>query len=200
MIIENIIEIDPEYEWQGNEELMSSTENWVHVNPEILKAGTVKHSAPPELDEDAKQDYIDKLTEKDPPTERLRSLTEDTRIDLNYISAYEEEREPWVIRKYGDQQIFNDSKDETIGHNYGVSLIRSLYWEGAMTLVIPSLKIWSFMYIGDGLKQRQEFIPKLPKEIMKEPVDLLDADEPNPMNPPSDKLESDSDAPEGEDD
>ena len=69
-----------------------------------------------------------------------------------------------------------------------------------MTMVIPETKQWSFMYIGDGLKKRQQFIPKFPKEMMKEPNDLYDSDEPNPMNPPSDKLESDSDAPEDDED
>lgn len=59
-----------------------------------------------------------------------------------------------MIRKYGDQQIFNDPIDDALGHNYGVALIKSLYWEGAMTLVIPELRIWSFMYLGDGLKER----------------------------------------------
>ena len=82
--LETVIEIDAEYEWQGQEEL-ASTENWVHINPEILKSGTVKHTAPPGLNEDDAAEYVDKLAEKDPVTERLRSLAEDTRKKLSFL-------------------------------------------------------------------------------------------------------------------
>ena len=111
----------------------------------------------------------------------------------------EGEGDRWVIRNYGDHQLFNDVEDETVGHNYGVTLVKSLTWDGALTMMIPSKKTWSFIYIGDGLKRDQEYIPKMPAEIVKEPVDLFDESEPNPLNPPSEKLESDSDAPEDED-
>lgn len=90
----SIIEIDPEAEWKGTEEMINSTENWVHLNPEILKVGRVKHEAPAGLDEDGRDEYIAKMEEDDPVTERLRALTED--------EPYGEEREPWVIRRYGD--------------------------------------------------------------------------------------------------
>jgi Radial spokehead-like protein len=50
----------------------------------------------------------------------------------------EAEQERWNVRKYGDQQIFNDSNDTA--HNYGVHIIKSLTWEGAHTLVVPCKK------------------------------------------------------------
>lgn len=59
--------------------MINSTENWCHLNPEILKAGCVKHSAPEGLDEDTTAEFIENLEASDPVTERLRGLAEDTR-------------------------------------------------------------------------------------------------------------------------
>jgi len=79
-------------------------------------------------------------------------------------------------------------------------VIENDYWPGARTVLIPSLQNWSFFYFGMGMKNGQTFIPKQPGEVIKEPEDPENEPEPNPANPPSEKLESDSDAPiEGED-
>jgi hypothetical protein len=77
-LLDSVIEIDAEYEFQAGDEL-TLLENWVHINPEVLKSGTVKHVAPPGLNEEEAADYVDKLTSRDPVTERLKSISEDTR-------------------------------------------------------------------------------------------------------------------------
>ena len=111
------------------------------------------------------------------------------------------EESAWRIRKYGDTQPFNDAVDTSKQLFYGVYVLENDYWSGARTIVIPSLQTWSFFYSGIGMKSGQPFIPNYPGDIMTDPQDTKNESEPNPANPPSEKLESDSDAPvDGEDD
>jgi len=50
------------------------------------------------------------------------------------------------------------------------------------------------------MKSVQTFIPKQPENVKDDPEDLDEFPEPNPNQPPSEKLESDSDAPADEED
>ncbi len=167
----------------------------MHVNPEILKAGRVKHWVPASLNEDQASEAMAKLEADDPVPPRLGSIKEDKPVPQSQSES------AWRARKYGDTQPFNDIYEEGKQAFYGVVVFENDYWPGARTVLIPSLQTWSFFYVGLGMKHGQPFIPKFAGDIIKEPEDTENESEPNPPNPPSEKLESDSDAPvEGEDD
>lgn len=73
------IERNNEYTYPGYEDLIN-LENWVHVNPALLKGGRASHFIPKSLSEDARAELLAKLEEKDPYIERLRPITADKRI------------------------------------------------------------------------------------------------------------------------
>jgi hypothetical protein len=73
------IEVDPEYQLPEAREDLAKTENWVHYNPLLLKAGRTTHYIPKSLGEDAGKELLSVLEEKDAPVDRLRGITEDTR-------------------------------------------------------------------------------------------------------------------------
>lgn len=72
------IERNNEYTYPGYEELVN-LDNWVHVNPALLKSGRASHFIPKSLSEDARGELQGKLEEKDPYTERLKPITGDKR-------------------------------------------------------------------------------------------------------------------------
>ena len=43
-----------------------SLENWVHINPYILKAGRCTHSKPKGVSEEEMEEFMTQLNEKDP--------------------------------------------------------------------------------------------------------------------------------------
>jgi len=88
-LLEGSIEIDPEYTFPGYEDL-AALDNWVHINPDILKAGRVKHFVSSKLNEDQAAEAMAKLEEKDPATERLKSIKDDKRKQDVTISF------PWI--------------------------------------------------------------------------------------------------------
>lgn len=53
---------------------LRSLENWVNVWPIVLKNGRCSHVAPEGLDEDAAQEYLDKMAEEDKTEERFRDI------------------------------------------------------------------------------------------------------------------------------
>ena len=75
---DNTIEIDNDFNFPGHEDL-GSLDNWVHMNPNILKAGRAKHWVSSKLSEDQASEAMAKLEEKDPPVDRLRAIKEDKR-------------------------------------------------------------------------------------------------------------------------
>ena len=75
---------------------LKSLETWGHFNPIILKAGRCSHLPPVGMEDEAKEEYLNKLAEEDKVEERFRTLIEDTPIPTLETS--------WISRVCGDNQ------------------------------------------------------------------------------------------------
>ena len=72
-------EVDPTEEWKmPNFWNLSNLENWVHVNPSILKCGRQSHQLPADLDPEKDPDKeLALMVSKDPYEPRLKPISED---------------------------------------------------------------------------------------------------------------------------
>lgn len=59
---------------------LKSLESWAHKNPILLKAGRCTHLEPLGMEEEALQEYMDKLAEDDKVEERFRAINEDNKV------------------------------------------------------------------------------------------------------------------------
>jgi radial spoke head protein 4A len=188
------IEFDKDgFEFPAPAELMG-LENWLHRYPNILNAGRIKHWFPANVEDEVK----DKIEGEDPVKERLKTIAEDEAPQGIEAGKVVEgfEAGNWLVRTYGDTQPFTSESEKV--NVYSSTLIRTLLWPGSMTLAMPMRSAWSFLYVGTGMKSVQMFIPKQPENIKDDPEDLEEFPEPNPNQAPSEKMESDSDAPADE--
>lgn len=71
-----------------------SLENWVHINPYILKAGRCSHPKPAGIEEEQLEEYMNGLNEADKPEEKLRSISENAPVKS--LDA------AWLIKNSGD--------------------------------------------------------------------------------------------------
>jgi hypothetical protein len=101
-----LIEIDDETQKEkfteefvvpGTDEL-KSLESWGHLHPIILKAGRTTHVAPPELNEEEREEYLGKLTDKDATVDRFRGINEDAPIEGLEAA--------WISKIVGDNQPY----------------------------------------------------------------------------------------------
>lgn len=107
MIPKGLIETDEEtqkekfteeFQIPGTDEL-KSLESWSHQHAIILKAGRVTHIAPPELGEEEREEYLGKVSEKDPLVDRFRTINED--------APFEGLEFAWISKLVGDPQPYN---------------------------------------------------------------------------------------------
>lgn len=85
-----------EFGMPGTEEL-KNVENWCHAVPQLLNAGRCTHAEiyPDGIEEDAREEYMNKLKEEDPEAERFRALADETYKKLN-------NEDPWSSKIAGD--------------------------------------------------------------------------------------------------
>lgn len=127
-----------------------------------MKAGRVSHFAPPDIGEEEKEEYLGKLTEKDPTVDRFRAIAEDAPIE-GYKSA-------WISKVVGDPQPFAQAPPKEGTTTYAVNVLKSLRWPGAVT-VSQNGKFQS-IYVGYGMKRGDVcFNPTEPPELQKDPLD-----------------------------
>jgi hypothetical protein len=50
------------------------------LHPILLKAGRCSHVPPEGLDDEAKDEFMNKLNEEDPTVERFKAVNEDTKV------------------------------------------------------------------------------------------------------------------------
>ena len=67
-----------EFAFPSTDELRTP-ETWCHALPQILEAGRCTHAEiyPDSIEEEAREDYLNKLKEEDPEAERWRSLNDE---------------------------------------------------------------------------------------------------------------------------
>ena len=87
---------------------LGNLENWAHNRNLILKSGRCSHFIPGGLDDDAKQELIDKLDEQDKSKELFTAISEDEKVggiaSWNENHAAEETRgiPAWNVKFEGD--------------------------------------------------------------------------------------------------
>ena len=94
----------------------------------------------------------------------------------------------WTSKVVGDSQAFNQIPPKEGTVSYGVNVIRSLRWPGAVT-VSKGGKFTS-IYVGYGLKRGgpcQQ--PTEPAEVQKDPTEAKEMPEPYPLTEPPAKVE-----------
>ena len=180
-----------------NEEI-NDTRCWIHYPPSILNCGRVTHfidEAPEGVDPD---EYRKKIVDKDPYEKRIKPISNDKplisglKVDYTHIA-------PWRIDQYYEDNIYvnpyiklldetapdfdpNEQKDNKV--NYGITVVRSLRWPGAINVYLN--KESYFFYIGDGLKFLDPSVEGdfNYKVFPKIPDDLPDKDDqPEPHEP-----------------
>ena len=147
---------------------LKSFENWVHVNPYILKAGRCSHPKPVGISEEEMEEAMNALNESDKPEEKLKAINEN--IPVPGVDA------AWLVKTCGDAQAYNKLAGEgTV--TYSVNVIRSLRWRGAITVAKNGQ--WCSIYVGDCIKRGDSmFNPTEPPEVMADPLDQDEQPEP----------------------
>lgn len=157
---------------------LRSLESWGHKNPIILKAGRCTHIEPLGMDEEALQEFMDKLAEDDKTEERFKAINENSKV---------KGQEAWTSQVCGDLQPYNKANgDGTI--SYAINVIRSVRWPGAVTLSKNGK--YFFIYVGDGIKRGADFFsPTEPPEVFADPREPIEEPEPNGKEPEAPKEE-----------
>lgn len=157
---------------------LSQLSNWLHFQPNILKANRITHMEPKIPDDiDIDIEILKaKIMEEDPQYPRLRSIDQDEALP-GFRSA-------WILRQAGDEQQYNASIPSKGAAIYGYNVLRSLWWPG-MVLVHHGSS-WIHFYVGDGLKAAtKRFYPEQPPVILEEPEDSQEQPEPTPLEAPA---------------
>jgi len=194
--VKNKLKEAEEFEFPDHEALQQQA-TWVHAAPYLLSDGKTTW---PDVDALAGEDSgiseeelnamgFAKMMEDDPEHGMLEAID----ADLEAFKPEEAEGSvAWSIKQYGDKGIytFNDAPK-----SHCATAVRSLIWPGAVTVAQGS-KFANF-YVGYGLKSgslvppdkdsglplkgTNAFLPLAPEDIMDEPADLEEQEEPNPV-------------------
>lgn len=149
---------------------------WAHALPQILEAGRCTHAEiyPADMEDEGKEEYLNKLKEEDAEAERWRSLNDEGYKKLN-------EQDSWTSKISGDTQSYNKPGGEG-SSTYAVNVIRSLRWPGSIT--VSKNGKFASIYVGDGQKRGDScFNPTEPPEVLSDPVEGQEEPEPNGKDP-----------------
>lgn len=180
-------------------EELATQGGWVHAAPFLLSTGK---SGWPDLEAlegkitEEQAEELKALAENEPE----KAMLEGIETDLEELKPEEAESGPaWSIKNYGDEGVYS-SGDGT--KTLRVTAIRSMIWPGAVTVVKGTR--FANLYVGYGMKcgtlvgpekesglplrGTMPLMPLAPEDIMDEPGDLEEHEEPNPIQ---DEQESD---------
>jgi len=188
---------DPTGSFPGPEE-MATEAGWVHSSPCIFKTGKCSFldvgSLPDGLvtEEQSAAWGAEIDAQKEEEGDDIKPILSDIAGDLASMKPDGEEGNiAWSIKVFGDKGVYKmGDADKT----HQVAAVRSMIWPGA-TAVAQGVK-FANIYIGYGLKcgslvpsnaqsglplaNTSPFAPLVPDDIMDEPNDLEEQDEPNP--------------------
>ena len=89
----------------------------------------------------------------------------------------------WTSKVVGDSQAFNQIPPKEGTVSYGVNVLRSLRWPGAVT-VAKGGKFTS-IYVGYGLKRGGvNYTPTEPPAVINDPTEAEEMPEPYPLHEP----------------
>lgn len=152
-------------------EELKSLEAWGNTHPIILLNGRTAYVAPPEMDEEAANEYKERMEATDPPVDRFRGGNEHKGMPGTMTDPENPESEgiSFLSKIVGDTQGYTKPTGEG-SVSYSTNVIRSLRWPGAVTCC----KGGKFMnvYVGHGLKRGDtSFSPTEPPEVLNDPID-----------------------------
>lgn len=101
---------------------------WLHHTPSILKQGRLTHvdGQAIEGEEDVEpEELLRREVAKDPWEPRLKPITNDNKTRGGAPA--------WIVRSYGVKDSFVNPKTGQSSDNYGVVVVKSLWWPGSFT-------------------------------------------------------------------
>jgi radial spoke head protein 4A len=179
---------------------VAAADGWVHRMPCLNRIGRCSF---PDVDalmeagyEKFAKEIGSQIEAEGDPKELLGGIANDLG-EIAKPEGQEEEVQAWSFKVFGDKGVYQDSK------THQVAAVRSMIWPGATT-VTQGTK-FANLYVGYGMKcgtlmppnketgfpllaGTDSFSPLIPDDIMGEPEDLEEQDEPNPGE---DDVESD---------
>lgn len=163
----------------GTEEL-KAPDAWTNLHPQISLSGVTRHVAPAHItDPEDRKTWEDEKGATDKLVERFGT----TLVDHTKAPGFET---AWTSKIVGDVQPFsvlNPKENAPTTVSYGVNVIRSLRWPGAVT-VAKGGKFTS-IYVGYGLKRGGTTqMPAAPEEVVKDPPEPKEYPEPYPLTEP----------------
>jgi len=174
-------------------EVLGTQAGWVHASPSLLSTGKTNWPDPDKYPEGALTEEqtaeIAAQVENEPEKEMLQPIEG----DLEELKPDELEGSvAWSIKVYGDEGVYT-ANDAPQTHR--VTAVRSNIWPGAITVVQGAR--FANLYIGYAMKcgslvpvQKDSglplrgtmpLMPLAPDDIMDEPKDLEEQEEPNPI-------------------
>jgi radial spoke head protein 4A len=143
---------------------MATADAWVHHSLSILKQGRTTHrdGKPLEGEDDVDPDeLLRREVTKDPWEERLKPITKDNKTQGSLPA--------WVLRSHNVKDTYLDVKKNQ--HNFGVVVVRSLWWPGAYNFYSGDRT--HHLYVGNGLKHEQEsYYPIAPPVMCSERAEV----------------------------
>jgi len=125
---------------------LKSLENWSHLHPLILKAGRCTILEPVGMDDEAKEEYMNKANETDPTKPRFNPANEDSEV---------QKQPAWTTKSIPD---------------YNINIVRSVRWPGAV--VVEKGGKFCNIYVGDLCKNGDSFFnPTEPPAVLGDPND-----------------------------
>jgi len=177
---------------------LATQDGWVHTAPALLSTGKCSWPNLDDLEEGTLPEEtinaINAQKEGEPEKDMLAGIG----ADLEDFKPEDAEGSPaWNIKVYGDKGQYNF---EGGAKSYRITAVRSLIWPGAITVAQGSR--FANLYVGYGLKcaslvdpQKESGLPLAgaspfssgngglplaPEDVMEEPVDLEEQEEPQP--------------------
>lgn len=182
-----------EFEFPSYEDLANQS-TWVHTKPHLLSTGKSTWPDTDALAEKIPEEEITALQAKI-ENEPEKPMLEPIETDLEELKPEDSEAPgsvAWSIKQYGDKGVYQFDGNPK---SHRVTAVRSLVWPGAVAVAQGSK--FANIYVGYGLRhgglvppQKESglplqgtnaFFPLAPEDIMDEPMDLEEQEEPNPI-------------------
>lgn len=152
---------------------MTDLSMWVHHTPSILNQGRLKHKEPkvPEGEEIEPEELMKREVAKDPWEPRLKPVADDAKTPGGMPA--------WIIRTYNTEDKYFDEKSGQNNKNYGLVVLKSQWWPGAVTFYHGDRAFQ--VYCGDGLKRDDvAYYPVSPPMMAEDREERPTYAEPNP--------------------
>lgn len=176
-----IIELNEEF--APNEDGATNEESWVHSRGHLRLEGRLKKWIEPEKEDEDEDDDGAEKEEKEPTPEELEEeipilqpINNDKCVEFNENGDDEEQDNEessncWFIRQLNQNMP------------YKIVVINNKLWDGAKTIYLSNTKKFINIYIGNGIKYRNEYYtPTPPAVIQSQFNEFKEIEIPDPEN------------------